>query len=201
MNILRLIRYFIYFIFMLPQIVVFVICKYKLTFRGVILQDLHRWKEIKNINSNDLLAFVYLFIKQKELRSVFYWRLGKLAPYIFFWLPGRSDLHLFTSPKNVDGGFYVGHGWGTVVNAKRIGRNFRVGQNVTVGSRNIKEPVIGDNVSVWANAIVLGNITIGDNTQIGAGSVVVKNVPANCIVVPSKSTIIKKDGIRVNIPL
>ena len=88
-----------------------------------------------------------------------------------------------------------------MVNAKRIGRNFRVGQNVTVGSRNIKEPVIGDNVSVWANAIVLGNITIGDNTQIGAGSVVVKNVPANCIVVPSKSTIIKKDGIRVNIPL
>ena len=34
MNILRLIRYFIYFIFMLPQIVVFAICKYKLTFRG-----------------------------------------------------------------------------------------------------------------------------------------------------------------------
>lgn len=167
----------------------------------MILNDFYRWKTIKGIKGNDIFAFVKLLIENKELRSVFYWRLGKLARYLFFWFPGRADLYLFTNPHNVGGGFYVGHGWGTVVNAKAIGKNFRVGQNVTIGSRNIKEPVIGDNVSVWANAIVIGDITIGDNTQIGAGSVVVKSVPANCVVVPSKSSIIKKDGIRVDIPL
>ena len=136
-----------------------------------------------------------------ELRSVFYWRLGKLAKYVFFWMPGRTNLYLMTPSTCVGGGFYVGHGWGTVVNAKRIGRNFLVGQNVTVGSRDAKEPVIGDNVSVWANAVVLGDIRLGNNSQVGAGGVVVKSVPDNSVVVPAKSVIIKQNGERVSIPL
>lgn len=136
-----------------------------------------------------------------ELRNVFYWRLGKLAKYVFFWMPGRTNLYLMTPSKAVGGGFYVGHGWGTVVNAKRIGRNFRVGQNVTVGSRDAKEPVIGDNVSVWANAVVLGDIRLGNNSQVGAGGIVVKSVPDNSVVVPAKSVIIKQNGERVSIPL
>lgn len=65
----------------------------------------------------------------------------------------------------------------------------------------MKEPVIGDNVSVWANSVVLGDIKIGDNSQIGAGSVVVKNVPANSVVVPAKSNIIRINGERTRIPL
>lgn len=48
---------------------------------------------------------------------------------------------------------------------------------------------------------LLGGVDIGDNTQIGSGAVVVKNVPENCVVVPAKSAIIKKDGERVNILL
>lgn len=106
-----------------------------------------------------------------------------------------------TPSKCVGGGFYVGHGWGTVVNAKRIGRNFRVGQNVTVGSRDAKEPIIGDNVSVWANAVVLGDIRLGNNSQVGAGGVVVKSVQDSSVVVPAKSVIIKQNGERVSIPL
>lgn len=147
------------------------------------------------------MALAYLLFSYRELRSVFYWRVGRFSPVIFFWLPGRTNLHLYTKAKDVGGGFYVGHGWGTVVNAHRIGENFRVGQNVTIGSKNLKEPIIGNNVSVWANAIVIGDIQIGDNSQIGAGAVVVKSVPKNSIVVPSKSFIIKKEGQRVNIPL
>lgn len=110
-------------------------------------------------------------------------------------------IRVLTSSKNAEGGFYVGHGWGTIVNAKSIGKNFRVGQNVTVGSRNVKDPIIGDNVLVWANAVVLGDIHIGENSQVGAGSIVVKSVPENSVVVPSKSMIIKQNGERVNIPL
>lgn len=152
-------------------------------------------------DKGDIYAFVYLLMVYPELRSVFYWRLGKLAKLVFFWMPGRTNLYLMTNPRNVGGGFYVGHGWGTVVNAKIIGKNFRVGQNVTIGSKNCKEAVIGDNVSVWAHAIVLGDITIGNNSQIGAGSVVVKCIPDNSVVVPAKSMIIKQDGERVNINL
>ena len=116
-------------------------------------------------------------------------------------MPGRTNLYLVTNPQNVGGGFYVGHGWGTVVNAQHIGKNFRVGQNVTVGSRNVRVPVIGDNVSVWAHAVVLGDIIIGNNSQVGAGAIVVESVPENSVVVSSKSMVIKQNGKRVNIPL
>lgn len=169
---------------------------------GVIATDLLRYKSIKGLEQkNNLWAFAFLMIVYPEFRSVFYWRLGKLARFLFFWMPGRNNLYLVTNPRNVGGGFYVGHGWGTVVNAQRIGKNFRVGQNVTVGSRNCKEAIIGDNVSVWANAIVLGDITVGDNSQVGAGAVVVKSIPNDSVVVPAKSMIIKQNGERVNIPL
>ena len=187
-------------VLLLPHIIVY---SFLNLIGGVkIKEDLHRWKSVKNLTSkSDLWAFVYLLMIYPELRSVFYWRLGKIAKFIFFWIPGRTNLYLFTNPQNVEGGFYVGHGWGTVVNAKRIGKNFRVGQNVTVGSRNVKEPVIGNNVSVWANAVVLGDISIEDNCQVGAGAIVVKSIPANSVVVPAKSIIIKQNGERVNISL
>lgn len=169
---------------------------------GVIAADLLRYKSIRGLEQkNNLWAFAFLMIVYPEFRSVFYWRLGKLARFLFFWMPGRNNLYLVTNPRNVGGGFYVGHGWGTVVNARCIGKNFRVGQNVTVGSRNCKEAIIGDNVSVWANAIVLGDITVGDNCQVGAGAVVVKSIPNDSVVVPAKSMIIKQKGERVNIPL
>lgn len=54
--------------------------------------------------------------------------------------------------------------------------------------------MFGPIVSFWG-------VNIGNDTQIGSGAVVVKNVPANCVVVPAKSAIIKKDGKRVNILL
>lgn len=47
----------------------------------------------------------------------------------------------------------------------------------------------------------LGGVEIGDNSQIGSGAVVVKNIPDGCVVVPAKSSIIKKNGERVNILL
>lgn len=152
-------------------------------------------------NRSDISSFIELLITYPELRSVFYWRINKLAKFLFFWMPGRTNLYLMTKSRNVDGGFYVGHGWGTVVNAAKIGRNFRVGQNVTIGSRNCKEPVIGNDVSVWANAIVLGDIIIGDNSQIGAGAVVVKSMANDSVVVPHKSVIIRQNGVKTNILL
>lgn len=195
------IRVLIGCVLLLPHIIVYSLLNIY-SGGGKIKEDLLRWKSIKNLSSKrDFWAFVYLLMVYPELRSIFYWRLGKWTKLVFFWMPGRTNLHLVTNPQNVEGGFYVGHGWGTVVNAQHIGKNFRVGQNVTVGSRNVKEPVIGDNVSVWAHAVVLGDILVGNNSQVGAGAIVVKSVPENSVVVSSKSMVIKQDGERVNIPL
>ena len=65
-------------------------------------------------------------------------------------------------------------------------------QQVTIGDSTGKEDITtkGNNVRICAGAIVVGNITIGDNVTIGAGATVYKDVPANSVVVSSRSRII-----------
>ena len=154
---------------------------------GKLKDDLLHYKKRKGLNGNNLFCLVYLLLKFKEFRNIFYWRVGMWSKYILFWLPELNTLRIWTKSCNCDGGLYIGHGWGTVINAKKIGRNCLVGQNVTIGSRNRKEPVLEDNVHVWAHAVVLGDITIGRNSEIGAGAIVVKSVPNDCVVVPVSS--------------
>lgn len=52
--------------------------------------------------------------------------------------------------------------------------------------------MIGDNVFVGANVVIIGDVHIGDNCIIGAGAVVVKSIPDNSIVVGNPAHIIKK---------
>lgn len=79
-----------------------------------------------------------------------------------------------------------------------IGKNCTIFQNVTIGygkysekyKRNI--PKIGNNVRIYANAVVVGGINIGDNVKIGAGSVVINDVPDNVVVAGNPARIIHK---------
>lgn len=104
---------------------------------------------------------------------------------------GTSHLNLYIWGKRIEGGMTVMHGFSTVVNAKSIGKNFHVSQQVTIGWGKGGEPVIGDNVKVYAGAIIVGGITIGDNAVIGAGAVVTKDVPANTLVVGAQNRYIE----------
>lgn len=97
--------------------------------------------------------------------------------------PGKKDMELI---GDIGEGLVVFHGHGTVVGPHHLGKDFKVYQGVTVGrnpkpGQEICQPIIGDNVEVFANAIVAGGITIGDNVSIGAGAVVMKDVPANSV--------------------
>ena len=48
--------------------------------------------------------------------------------------------------------------------------------------------VIGNNVNIGWNAVIMPNVHIGDNVIIGVGAIVTKDVPSNCVVsgVPAK---------------
>lgn len=61
-------------------------------------------------------------------------------------------------------------------------------------SKHDKAPpiIIGNNVFVGANSVILPSVKIGDNVVIGAGSIVVKDIPSNSIAVGNPCKVIKK---------
>lgn len=83
-------------------------------------------------------------------------------------------------------GFVIVHGHGIVVDAGvRAGRDCAIYHGVTLGRRSPVEgqsPTLGDRVTVWPGAKVLGAITLGDDVQIAANAVVIHDVPAGTIV-------------------
>jgi acetyltransferase-like isoleucine patch superfamily enzyme len=58
------------------------------------------------------------------------------------------------------------------------------------GKTRVEKTVIGKNVFLGANAVVLPGVSIGDYSIIGAGAVVTKDVPANSIVVGNPARIV-----------
>lgn len=75
------------------------------------------------------------------------------------------------------------HTVGTVIGAWRIGANVTIFQNVTVGARSLDmgftvslRPEIGNGVTLGAGCKVLGGVVIGDNVTIRANSVVLESL-------------------------
>lgn len=65
-----------------------------------------------------------------------------------------------------------------------------IGRNPKTVRDNIDIPTIGNNVNIYTNSVVIGNITIGNNVSIGAGTVVYKSVPNDSTVVSNSMKII-----------
>ena len=129
-----------------------------------------------------------------EFAMVFFWRL-KRKPFLWKSLFLRDfNCKIFRSTK-IKGGMMCYHPFATVINAKSIGKNFQFRNGLTVGNKandNSKIPVIGNNVTVGANVVIIGEITIGDHVIIGAGAVVVKDVPSNCVIAGNPAAILRK---------
>lgn len=92
-------------------------------------------------------------------------------------------------------GVNFAHYHGIVIHQSTIvGENSLIYQNVCLGGRNgEKGPIIGKNCIIGTGACILGNIVIGDNVKIGANAVVLENIPNNCTVVGIPGKIVIKE--------
>jgi serine O-acetyltransferase len=168
-------------------------------------QDALRWVVPSQIADPSVLTWALLFkllIRYMPLRAMAWYRLAswcrmKGIPFavgpIHRWLFFRFGLEI---GGDIEGGLYIAHPVGTVINVSHMGQNCSVIAAVTIGMRNEWAfPVIGDHVFIGAGARVLGAISIGDNAKIGANAVVVNHVPANSTAVGVPARVIKSDPL------
>ena len=88
-------------------------------------------------------------------------------------------------------GIFIDHGTGVVIGETAVlGNNVRIYQGVTLGAGNFpkdacgklikglkRHPTIGDNVTIYSGASVLGDVTIGDNSVIGGNVWLTESLP------------------------
>jgi serine O-acetyltransferase len=110
---------------------------------------------------------------------------------------GGTEIHPAT---DIGPGLCLVHSHKVVIGpGVRIGANARIGHGVTiagdtgqVGSRSRTGiPVLGDDVTIALDSIVLGPVTIGDGAFVGAQSLVLHDVPARSVVRGSPATVVR----------
>jgi serine O-acetyltransferase len=162
--------------------------------REIIEKDIGRWNEILGAGRGSPAApgsgLVRLVARYPEFRALFHYRaarerrLGIKALLALAKCCYRPLESLYIETPSIGPGLFIQHGFSTIIAAKSLGENCWVNQQVTIGFSSVDDcPTLGDNVSVKAGAIVIGDITIGDGAVVGAGAVVVKDVPPGCTVV------------------
>ena len=92
-----------------------------------------------------------------------------------------------------------------------FGSNIEMGAGVKIISSNheeedysksklVKPVIIGDNVWIGSNVVILPEVVIGENVIIGAGAIVTKNIPSNSIAVGNPCRVIREKGpYKINI--
>lgn len=126
-----------------------------------------------------------------------------IAPLLFILRPWVSYGEI-NYRASIGRGFKVMHPTlGVVISALAvIGDNFHIvgGNNVGIRLDRIYEEGsirIGNNVTMGANAVIIGPVTIGNDVQIGAGSVVVKDVPDKVAVGGVPARILNKNLLGI----
>ena len=161
--------------------------------RDRILSDALAEMSFRSASFAGINAVLYVFLLNKCFRNLFYHRVGAIS-YLVSWIwRGNTTFSLLCN--HIGGGFFAFHPYATIINAKSVGVNFRCRQCTTIGNKQDDKPnaipTIGDNVTLGANVVIIGDISIGNNVIVGAGSVVVKDVPDNALVVGNPASVIK----------
>ena len=95
---------------------------------------------------------------------------------------------------NIGGGFYIGHGSCFTINSHAvIGRNCSIHNGALIGRENRGKrrgaPVIGNEVWIGIDAVIVGNVHIGNDVLIAPNSYVNFDVPDHSIVIGNPAVI------------
>lgn len=160
-----------------------------------------------------LRSFQFTYL-QKGKGSVIYRNVRKdLVPFNRFSLGQKSVVESFSTLNNMVGDITIGDYTriglsNTVIGPVTIGHHTNIAQNVTISGLNhifhditktIAEQgvstspiLIGDDVWIGANAVILAGVEIGKHSVIAAGSIVTRSVPPYSVCAGNPGKIIKQ---------
>lgn len=172
----------------LPHIICYALNKQK---RMIINKDIMARPQYRNqLKEKNFLIWELCstLIDEAEFRNLFYMRIGAPRHLLNILLPKISSMRL--SP-HIGEGFCPIHSYSTIINgAAKIGNNCTIYHCVTIAVEKTGVPVIGDDVTIGAGAIIMGGIKVGNHVDIGAGAIVIDDVPDHSTVVCPKGRII-----------
>jgi len=131
-------------------------------------------------NSNELAIFLFrlgsvLHIYQEE----------DLKPQIHWLLKELCSCELYFN-NSIGEGFYVVHGEGTIIGSRNvIGKGFKIHQGCTIGHKKNgtgKGNKIGNNVTMYCNSSIIGELNIGNNVIIGGHLMITEDIDSDKIV-------------------
>ena len=125
----------------------------------------------------------YLYKKSRE-----YYKKGNRLLSEWYSYKISKRYRCYISPKaDISYDFILPHPNGVIIGeGVKIGKRCVIYQNVTLGRKkreNAEYPSIGDDVIIYSNTVIAGNVVIKNGAQIGCNSVVLADVEENSIAV------------------
>jgi serine O-acetyltransferase len=168
--------------------------------KSIIYDDLYRYTGKRNF----FILLRYIFFTP-GFRYVFLFRKASCSKFLIpnlLWKILLRQCMLRTGIQipietKIENGFRISHFGHIVVNPETIiGKNFNICQGVTIGHSEGKHrgsPVIGDNVSIQPNAVIVGKIYIGNDVLIAPNAFVNCNIPDGAIAIGNPVQIIPRE--------
>ena len=97
--------------------------------------------------------------------------------------------------------FFIDHGTGIVIGETAIvGKRVKVYQGVTLGALSLskghtlkgtkRHPTVGDDVTIYSGASILGDIKVGDDVVLGSNVFITEDIPSHTKVTISKPVLV-----------
>lgn len=143
------------------------------------------------------------------VHAVLLYRLGSV---LYRWLPTRPfafvirGIGVVWSGTEIHPGAQIGPGLCLVHSQKiviadgvRIGKNARISHGVSIGGHTGPHgldlpglPVIGDEVTIALDAIIIGPVTVGDGAFVSAQSIVMRDVAPRTVVAGAPARVVRR---------
>ena len=137
-----------------------------------------------------------LYFRMRQQPGVFFALSRPLRmAYQFLALPAGADIPL---SAKIGRGLTMGHTAGVVLtHLATIGDYCVITPGVVLAGDGLGgAPVIGRNVYIGANAVIVGSVLVGDSAPIGAGAIVIRDVPSRALVVGNPGAVVKQNYRR-----